>query len=224
METLSYWLSRLEPLIRAEDEEEIIVVLANRTGVEDDAVYAGTSAVIGIQDGEVSVYGILGRGEKELLVVDTSLPPTAKIVSQHARSTVADKNSQLEEPLSPSSPVSPVLPTSPAAFFSYNNKSPVIDTSIAKNDLSVCIDEQEILSPSPFSPRTHRPSSPKSRNVSRTRAANICEPPVFRVANGPIQHPVFKDAEVVAIDRQLSPRNWSPRQLQISPRPKSSIW
>jgi protein N-terminal amidase len=45
METLSYWLSRIEPLIRAETEGEIIVVFANRTGTEEEAVYAGTSAV-----------------------------------------------------------------------------------------------------------------------------------------------------------------------------------
>ncbi|KAI2780343.1 carbon-nitrogen hydrolase [Daldinia loculata] len=80
LETLTYWVTRLEPLIRAESEEEIIVVFANRCGIEDDAVYAGTSAVIGIKDGEVNIYGILGRGEKELLVVDTDAPPYAKLV------------------------------------------------------------------------------------------------------------------------------------------------
>ncbi|KAK8063434.1 hypothetical protein PG996_008086 [Apiospora saccharicola] len=80
METLTYWVKRLEPLIRAENQDEIIIIFANRTGVEDDAVYAGTSAVIGIKHGEVSVYGILGRGDKELLVVDTSLPAFAKLL------------------------------------------------------------------------------------------------------------------------------------------------
>lgn len=80
LDTLTYWVSRLEPLIRAESEEEIIVVFANRCGIEDDAVYAGTSAVIGIKDGEVNVYGILGRGEKELLIVDTDAAPYAKLV------------------------------------------------------------------------------------------------------------------------------------------------
>jgi len=82
METLSYWLARMEPLIRAESDDEIIVVLANRCGTEDDAVYAGTSAVLGIQSGEVKVYGILGRGERELLVVDTTRPPQAKLISE----------------------------------------------------------------------------------------------------------------------------------------------
>ncbi|KAI1468558.1 carbon-nitrogen hydrolase [Daldinia caldariorum] len=80
LDTLTYWVTRLEPLIRAESEEEIIIVFANRCGIEDDAVYAGTSTVIGIKDGEVNVYGILGRGEKELLIVDTDAAPYAKLV------------------------------------------------------------------------------------------------------------------------------------------------
>ncbi|CAJ2507524.1 Uu.00g087100.m01.CDS01 [Anthostomella pinea] len=80
MDTLTYWISRMEPLIRSENQEEIIIIFANRTGIEDDAVYAGTSAVVGIQNGEVTVYGLLGRGEKELLVVDTSKPGFAKLV------------------------------------------------------------------------------------------------------------------------------------------------
>ncbi|TQN74676.1 Protein N-terminal amidase [Colletotrichum shisoi] len=79
LDTLTYWLTRLEPLIRAENGDEVIVVFCNRTGIEDDAVYAGTSAVVGIQDGEVKIYGLLGRGEKELLVVDTTNPPYAKL-------------------------------------------------------------------------------------------------------------------------------------------------
>lgn len=37
-------------------------------------MYAGTSAVIGIDAGEMILYGRLGRGEEELLVVDTSRP------------------------------------------------------------------------------------------------------------------------------------------------------
>ncbi|KAM0435244.1 hypothetical protein ACHAPT_003334 [Fusarium lateritium] len=80
METLTYWVTRLEPLIRSDNEDEIIVVFCNRSGNEDEAMYAGTSAVIGIHEGEVKVYGLLGRGEKELLVVDTSNSPYAKLV------------------------------------------------------------------------------------------------------------------------------------------------
>lgn len=80
METLTYWVTRLEPLIRSDNEDEIIIVFCNRIGHEDDVTYAGTSAVVGIQDGEVKVYGLLGRGEKELLVIDTNNPPYAKMV------------------------------------------------------------------------------------------------------------------------------------------------
>ncbi|KAI1330200.1 hypothetical protein F5Y16DRAFT_416231 [Xylariaceae sp. FL0255] len=80
MDSLTYWITRLEPLIRSDSQDEVIVVFCNRTGIEDDAVYAGTSAVIGIKDGEVNVYGLLGRGEKDLLVVDTEAPPYAKLV------------------------------------------------------------------------------------------------------------------------------------------------
>ncbi|KAI9049210.1 hypothetical protein LZ554_007057 [Drepanopeziza brunnea f. sp. 'monogermtubi'] len=90
MQTLAYWVGRLEPLIRAETKGEIIIIFANRCGTEDEAVYAGTSAVIGIDDGEVKVYGLLGRGEKKLLVVDTDEEPQAKAVSaDSAPNTVA---------------------------------------------------------------------------------------------------------------------------------------
>ncbi|TGJ80898.1 hypothetical protein E0Z10_g7859 [Xylaria hypoxylon] len=80
MDTLTYWIARLEPLIRSENQEEIIIVFCNRTGIERDAVFAGTSTVIGVKDGEVNVYGLLGRGEEELLVVDTDKPPSGKLM------------------------------------------------------------------------------------------------------------------------------------------------
>lgn len=81
-ETLGYWVQRMEPLIRAETEEEIIIVFCNRCGMEDETVYAGTSAVIGIKQGEVCIYGLLGRCEKSVLVVDTDSPPLGKLVLQ----------------------------------------------------------------------------------------------------------------------------------------------
>ncbi|KAG6356976.1 hypothetical protein INS49_014852 [Diaporthe citri] len=80
MDTLTYWVQRLEPLIRAENDEETIVVFCNRAGTEGNAVYAGTSAVLSIKQGEVGVYGILGRGVKDLLVVDTNVAPFAKLL------------------------------------------------------------------------------------------------------------------------------------------------
>jgi len=93
MQTLSYWLSRLEPIIRDESVGEIIVVFANRTGSEDEVLYAGTSAVLGIDAGEVKVYGILGRGERELLIVDTSLSPKARLISGSDLVTLHDTES-----------------------------------------------------------------------------------------------------------------------------------
>ncbi|KAK4063422.1 uncharacterized protein Triagg1_9442 [Trichoderma aggressivum f. europaeum] len=80
--TLLYWVSRLEPLIRAESNQEVIVVFANRCGTEGEATYAGTSAVVGIQSGEIWVYGIMGRGETGLLVVDTESEPYARLSYQ----------------------------------------------------------------------------------------------------------------------------------------------
>jgi len=82
MDSISYWLTRLEPLIDDESSSGTIIVFANRTGVEEgeeEAVYVGTSAVIGIQAGVVSLYGLLSRGEEQLLVVDTSKNPSKRI-------------------------------------------------------------------------------------------------------------------------------------------------
>ncbi|PNP49569.1 hypothetical protein THARTR1_09891 [Trichoderma harzianum] len=98
MDTLTYWVTRLEPLIRSNNEDEIIVVFCNRTGVEDEVTYTGTSAVIGIQEGEVKVYGLLGRGEKDLLVVDTTNPPYAKMVYRPNASALNKPVGELELP------------------------------------------------------------------------------------------------------------------------------
>lgn len=77
LDTLLYWITRLQPIIGANSNQETIVVFGNRCGVEGDTTYVGTSAVIGIESGEILLYGILGRGEKGLLVVDTDVTPYA---------------------------------------------------------------------------------------------------------------------------------------------------
>lgn len=79
----------MEPLIRAETKDEIIVVFCNRCGIEDDTVYAGSSAVLGIKQGEVTVYGILGRNEQRILIVDTDSKPLGKLISQPAQEAVS---------------------------------------------------------------------------------------------------------------------------------------
>lgn len=96
METLSYWIQRIAPLLRKEGGDEIIFVFANRAGVEGDVVYAGSSCVLGVHDGEVRMYGLLGRGENELLVVDTSLPPKVKLVSMPSRTAEAGMESNTD--------------------------------------------------------------------------------------------------------------------------------
>jgi protein N-terminal amidase len=165
METLSYWLARLEPVIRVEDEGEIIVVLANRCGTEDDAVYAGTSCVLGIESGEVKVYGILGRGEKDLLVVDTTNPPKAKLIAEpHTNITEnlaqtreasnldgddSDRNSLLasiDAVLSATAPVSPVEPRFPHAYFA--SQAPRSDEKLSKLKSSTAPTSEEDSSPS----------------------------------------------------------------------------
>jgi len=115
METISYWIQRLEPVIRKGQKDEIIVVFCNRCGIEDDVVYAGTSAVVGIKNGEVSVYGLLGRGVKELLIVNTDRPPFAKLVGRSDTGGVAqaDPSAVIPVPPAQASQVSPVV-ASPA--------------------------------------------------------------------------------------------------------------
>lgn len=79
-DTLTYWIQRLGPLVVADRDYEIVVVIANRCGVEEEAVYAGTSTVLSIFRKKVKLFGILSRGRSGLLVVDTSQKPKARIV------------------------------------------------------------------------------------------------------------------------------------------------
>ncbi len=83
IETLVYWVQRLEPIIRAERGGEVIVAFCNRTGAEEEVIYTGTSAIIGIKEGEVFVYGVLGHGVADLLVVDTDCPPRYKLMDDN---------------------------------------------------------------------------------------------------------------------------------------------
>lgn len=72
-DTLAYWIQRLQPILDHGSSSlsgETIFVACNRMGTERDAVFAGTSAVIGISQGNAKVYGCLGRGTEDLLVCD----------------------------------------------------------------------------------------------------------------------------------------------------------
>lgn len=71
LDTLSYWLNRFQPMIEKSSEEEVLIAMCNRCGREGLATYAGTSSVLTIKKGKVTLYGFLGTDEERLLVVDT---------------------------------------------------------------------------------------------------------------------------------------------------------
>ena len=83
LDTFSYWLNRLMPLMKG--DRDVIVVCANRSGEEpgknpsgqdeEGVRYAGTSWIGRIGKGRVDVWGVLGRGQEDWLVVDTAEEP-----------------------------------------------------------------------------------------------------------------------------------------------------
>ncbi|KAH0563475.1 hypothetical protein GP486_001959 [Trichoglossum hirsutum] len=79
--TAHYWESRFRPLLEGKsNDREALVVVCNRSGSEREAHYAGTSSVIGLQNGAFRCFGILGRGVEDLLVVDTQVQTVASKV------------------------------------------------------------------------------------------------------------------------------------------------
>ena len=88
-EVLKVWAKKLSPLIKEKSKKEVIVVFSNRCGTEDKAEYAGTSAVLGIKEGKVVAYGILGKINEALLVVDTSQPPAWDLSPCEIQSKIA---------------------------------------------------------------------------------------------------------------------------------------
>ena len=81
LDTLSYWVERLHPLVMA--DKKVLLVCANRCGHEpgrnpsdpnakDGVRYAGSSCVGLVGREEVKLWGILGRGQEGILVVDTA--------------------------------------------------------------------------------------------------------------------------------------------------------
>lgn len=91
-DTLNYWLNRFMPMMRrAEHEEPIIVIFANRSGLEPGSVrsitagndvngqpvvgYAGSSCVMGFANGGAHIWKFLGASEEGVLIVDTDDKP-----------------------------------------------------------------------------------------------------------------------------------------------------
>ena len=71
--TLNYWVQCFRPLVNA--NRVTVVVLANKCGVEESAVYTVTSVIPRVGHGQVDVLGILGKDEDGLLVADTEQRP-----------------------------------------------------------------------------------------------------------------------------------------------------
>lgn len=175
MDTLTYWVTRLEPLIRAENEEEISIVFCNRTGTEDDAVYAGTSAVVGIQDGEVKVYGLLGRGEKELLVIDTTNPPYAKLVYRPQPERPSAVRSELQKSNEPESSTSARTPSTSSqgggSQQGYSTHTPTQPTSPPSKSSAASVSSTKSQN-SQTSQRSHRSqSSKRSQGSQRSKSS-----------------------------------------------------
>ncbi|KAF1947070.1 carbon-nitrogen hydrolase [Clathrospora elynae] len=79
--TVAYWVERFQPLVEAKEEKPVYVVLANRCGMEKGVCYAGSSTVIKIEKGIVSLYETAGKNEEKCLVVDLAERPKFQVRS-----------------------------------------------------------------------------------------------------------------------------------------------
>ena len=82
LNTLSYWIERLKPLV--DGEKEVIVVCANRSGKEpgknpigeeEGVRYAGSSWVGKVGMGMVRFWQMTGRAVEQVIVADTKVTP-----------------------------------------------------------------------------------------------------------------------------------------------------
>ncbi|KAF1971720.1 carbon-nitrogen hydrolase [Bimuria novae-zelandiae CBS 107.79] len=82
--TVAYWVERFQPIIERSKEDPgkpWYVVLANRCGVEKSVCYAGSSTVVKIEGGDVSLFETCGRGEERVCVVDLESAPKFSVRS-----------------------------------------------------------------------------------------------------------------------------------------------
>lgn len=83
--TVAYWVERFQPFVEKSVESGLegpwYVVLANRCGTEKGVCYAGSTTVLKIERGGVSLYDTLGKAEERCLVVDTREKPKFQVRS-----------------------------------------------------------------------------------------------------------------------------------------------
>lgn len=79
--TVAYWVERFQPLVEAQRDKPVYIVMANRCGMEKGVCYAGSSTVIKIEKGIVSLYETVGKSEEKCLVVDLTERPKFQVRS-----------------------------------------------------------------------------------------------------------------------------------------------
>lgn len=79
--TIAYWVERFQPIVEARLEKPVYVVLANRSGMEKGVCYAGSSTVLKIDQGVVSLFETAGKSDERCLVVDLSDRPKFQVRS-----------------------------------------------------------------------------------------------------------------------------------------------
>jgi protein N-terminal amidase len=196
----------------------------------------------------------LGRGEKELLVVDTNKRPQAKLVSEPGSASEAKREAVLDKTgrgvgtknttIPPSelsahsltvddivTPLSPVEPISHHAYFAPKGRG--ADDEIPHESLESST-AQSRISGLPNAPMLKRPESPKSRNASRTRQSEQQMP-------APASHGLANEEKIIerGIEVELSPyfapiapdlrKTFATDTISLEdarklPRPKSAVW
>ncbi|OAL51026.1 carbon-nitrogen hydrolase [Pyrenochaeta sp. DS3sAY3a] len=79
--TVAYWVERFQPLVESKGDKPVYIVLANRCGMEKGLCYAGSSTVLKIEKGVVSLYETVGKSEERCLVVDLAERPKFQVRS-----------------------------------------------------------------------------------------------------------------------------------------------
>lgn len=80
--TVAYWVERFQPIVEAVEERPVFVVMANRCGMEKGVCYAGSSTVIKIEKGDVSLLDTVGKSEEKCFVVDLGDRPKFQVRSK----------------------------------------------------------------------------------------------------------------------------------------------
>ena len=79
--TVAYWVERFQPIVEKAQDTPVYVILANRCGMEKTVCYAGSTTILKIEAGAVSLYETLGKSEEKVLVVDLNDRPKFQVRS-----------------------------------------------------------------------------------------------------------------------------------------------